>query len=126
MDNLNIRELKENEYKILDNFLYEAVFIPKGTKKPPREIIDNEELQVYVKDNVKSIRKLKGLSQKELAIKLNIVRQTVSKWEQGLSVPDSGISVSILEVLEIPVNTLLGENTSESIERKLEYGIIQY
>lgn len=50
MDNLNIRELKENEYKILDNFLYEAIFIPKGMKKPPREIINNEELQVYVKD----------------------------------------------------------------------------
>lgn len=50
MDDLNIRELKENEYKILDNFLYEAIFIPKGTKKPPREIINKEELQVYVKD----------------------------------------------------------------------------
>lgn len=50
MDNLNIRELKENEYNILDNFLYEAIFIPKGTEKPPREIINNEELQVYVKD----------------------------------------------------------------------------
>ena len=50
MDNLYIRELKENEYKILDNFLYEAIFIPKGMKKPPREIINNEELQVYVKD----------------------------------------------------------------------------
>ena len=50
MDNLYIRELKENENKILDNFLYEAIFIPKGTKKPPREIINNEELQVYVKD----------------------------------------------------------------------------
>lgn len=50
MDNLNIRELKEDEHKILDNFLYEAIFIPKGTEKPPREIINNEELQVYVKD----------------------------------------------------------------------------
>lgn len=50
MDNLYIRELKENENKILNNFLYEAIFIPKGTKKPPREIINNEELQVYVKD----------------------------------------------------------------------------
>lgn len=50
MDNLNIRELKENEYKILDNFLYEAIFIPKGIEKPPREIINNEELQVYVKN----------------------------------------------------------------------------
>lgn len=50
MDNLNIRELKENEYNILVNFLYEAIFIPKGTEKPSREIINNEELQVYVKD----------------------------------------------------------------------------
>lgn len=40
-------------------------------------------------ENIKTIRKSKGLSQQELAVKLNIVRQTVSKWEQGLSVPDS-------------------------------------
>ena len=39
-------------------------------------------------DNIKRIRKSKGLSQEELAIKLNVVRQTVSKWENGLSVPD--------------------------------------
>lgn len=50
MDNLYIRELKETEYKILDHFLYEAIFIPKGMKKPPREIIHHAELQVYVKD----------------------------------------------------------------------------
>ena len=50
MKNLNIRKLKESEYKILDNFLYEAIFIPKGIEKPPREIINNEELQVYVKN----------------------------------------------------------------------------
>ena len=42
-------------------------------------------------ENIKAIRKSKGLSQQELAIKLNVVRQTVSKWEQGLSVPDSDI-----------------------------------
>ena len=39
-------------------------------------------------ENIKAIRKSKGLSQQELAVKLNVVRQTVSKWEQGLSVPD--------------------------------------
>ena len=38
-------------------------------------------------ENIKAIRKSKGLSQEELAIKLNVVRQTISKWEQGLSVP---------------------------------------
>ena len=41
--------------------------------------------------DIKAIRKSKGLSQQELAVKLNVVRQTVSKWEQGLSVPDSDI-----------------------------------
>ena len=40
-------------------------------------------------ENIKAVRKTKGLSQEELAIKLNVVRQTVSKWERGLSVPDS-------------------------------------
>lgn len=50
MNNLIIREMKKDEYKILGDFLYEAIFIPKGAKKPPREIINNEELQVYVKD----------------------------------------------------------------------------
>ena len=39
-------------------------------------------------ENMKTIRKSKGLSQEELAVKLNVVRQTVSKWENGLSVPD--------------------------------------
>lgn len=67
-----------------------------------------------LKENIKSIRKSRGLSQEELAIKLNVVRQTISKWEQGLSVPDSEMLVSISEVLETPVSTLLGENISES------------
>ena len=64
--------------------------------------------------NIQSIRKSKGLSQEELAIKLNVVRQTVSKWERGLSVPDSEMLISISEVLEVPVSTLLGETTVES------------
>ena len=67
-----------------------------------------------LKENIKSIRKSKGLSQEELAIKLNVVRQTISKWEQGLSVPDAEMLVTISEVLETPVSTLLGENISET------------
>ena len=67
-----------------------------------------------LKENIKQLRKSRGLSQEELAIKLNVVRQTISKWEQGLSVPDSEMLISISEVLETPVNTLLGENISES------------
>jgi len=65
-------------------------------------------------ENMKAIRKSKGLSQEELAIKLNVVRQTISKWEQGLSVPDSDMLISISEVLETPVSTLLGETIAES------------
>ena len=65
-------------------------------------------------ENIKAIRKSKGLSQEELAIKLHVVRQTISKWEQGLSVPDSNMLISISEVLETPVSTLLGETVVES------------
>ena len=60
-------------------------------------------------ENIKAIRKSKGLSQEELAVKLNVVRQTISKWEQGLSVPDADMLIAISEVLETPVSTLLGE-----------------
>ena len=67
-----------------------------------------------LKDNIKTIRKSKVLSQEELAIKLNVVRQTISKWEQGLSVPDAEMLVSISDVFETPVSALLGENISES------------
>lgn len=64
-------------------------------------------------ENIKTIRKSKGLSQEELAVKLNVVRQTVSKWEQGLSVPDADMLILISEVLDTPVSTLLGENVDE-------------
>ena len=59
-------------------------------------------------ENIKAIRKSKGLSQEELAIKLNVVRQTISKWEQGLSVPDADMLISLSEAFETPVSTLLG------------------
>ena len=65
-------------------------------------------------ENIKAIRKSKGLSQEELAVKLNIVRQTLSKWEKGLSVPDSDMLISLSEAFETPVSTLLGENVIES------------
>ena len=67
-----------------------------------------------LKENIKSLRKSKGLTQDELATKLNVVRQTISKWEQGLSVPDAEMLISISEVFETPVSTLLGETISDS------------
>ncbi len=67
-----------------------------------------------LKENIKAIRKSKGLSQEELSIKLNVVRQTISKWEKGLSVPDSEMLISISKVLETPVSVLLGETISDA------------
>ena len=62
-----------------------------------------------INENIRTLRKAKGLSQEELAIRLNVVRQTISKWEQGLSVPDADMLLSLSEVFETPVSTLLGE-----------------
>ena len=80
-----------------------------------------------LKENIKTLRKAKGLSQEELAIKLNVVRQTISKWEQGLSVPDSEMLITLSEVPETPVSTLIGETITEpqaddlkAISQKLE------
>ena len=71
-------------------------------------------------ENIKTIRKSKGLSQEEFAIKLNVVRQTVSKWERGLSVPDSDMLISISETLETPVSVLLGETVTETMSEDLK------
>lgn len=60
-------------------------------------------------DNLRNLRKSKGLSQEELALKLNVVRQTISKWEKGLSVPDSEMLIRIADELDTSVNVLLGE-----------------
>lgn len=67
-----------------------------------------------LQDNIKTIRKNKGLTQEELAIRLSVVRQTVSKWEKGLSVPDADMLQRMAEVLEVSVSELLGE------EQKME------
>ncbi len=69
-----------------------------------------------LKDNIKLFRKQNGLSQEELAIKLNVVRQTISKWETGLSVPDCEMLIAISNVLNTPVNVLLGESSEEKID----------
>jgi len=70
-------------------------------------------------ENIKAVRKSKGLSQEELSLKLNVVRQTVSKWERGLSVPDSEMLIDISEVLETPVSVLLGGKVEENEPKEL-------
>lgn len=59
-------------------------------------------------DNIQHYRKQKGWSQEELAVRLNVVRQTVSKWERGISVPDAELLIQLSDLLEVPVSTLLG------------------
>lgn len=64
-------------------------------------------------ENIRRLRESKGLSQGELAVRLNVVRQTVSKWERGLSVPDADLLIALSEALEQPVSALLGEAVAE-------------
>ena len=66
-----------------------------------------------LKENIKNLRKSKGLSQEELAVKLHVVRQTVSKWENGLSVPDAAALISLAAELDTSVEVLLGETVPE-------------
>ena len=66
-------------------------------------------------ENLKALRKQKGMSQEVMAQQLNVVRQTVSKWEQGLSVPDAQMLTRIAELFEVPVSSLLGERIEENV-----------
>ena len=68
-------------------------------------------------DNLKTIRKAKSYTQEELAIKLNVVRQTVSKWEKGLSVPDADTLCKIADALETSISELLGSEINTEINR---------
>ena len=71
-------------------------------------------------ENIKNLRKAKGLSQEELAVKLNVVRQTVSEWEKGLSVPDSNMLISLADELDTSVSILLGETVQEPCVNELD------
>lgn len=73
-----------------------------------------------LKDNLKTLRKNKGLSQEELSVKLNVVRQTISKWETGLSVPDAEMLIKISNFFDTPVSTILGENIQEKEKNDLK------
>ncbi|MBQ0087944.1 MAG: helix-turn-helix transcriptional regulator, partial [Prevotellaceae bacterium] len=65
-------------------------------------------------ENIKTLRKQKGFSQETLAQQLNVVRQTVSKWEKGYSVPDAEMLNTLSELFEVPVSTLLGGTIPEA------------
>lgn len=76
-------------------------------------------------ENLRNLRKAKGISQEAMAEQLHVVRQTISKWEKGLSVPDAGILIRVAEILEVSVGELLGSpiETPENVDviaQKLE------
>lgn len=75
-------------------------------------------------ENLKTLRKQKGFSQEELATRLHVVRQTISKWEKNLSVPDADTLIRLAEILEVSVSELLGkkienENTASDVAVQL-------
>ena len=65
-----------------------------------------------LQENLRTLRKARGLSQEDLAQRLHITRQTLSKWENGLSVPDAQLLLRLAEILEVSVAQLL-EGSSE-------------
>ncbi|MDO4327659.1 MAG: helix-turn-helix domain-containing protein, partial [bacterium] len=75
-------------------------------------------------ENLKTLRKQKGFSQEELAARLHVVRQTISKWEKNLSVPDADTLIRLAEILEVSVSELLGtkiesENVASDVAEQL-------
>ena len=71
-------------------------------------------------ENIRNSRKQKGLSQEELANRIHVVRQTVSKWESGLSVPDSSMLICLANELDVTVSDLLGETIENKDENDLK------
>lgn len=78
-----------------------------------------------ISENIKNARKAKGISQEEMAAQLNVVRQTVSKWENGLSVPDADVLLRISDLLGVSVNDLLGVKLQNSTVEDLENELAQ-
>ena len=64
-------------------------------------------------ENLRTLRRARGLSQEELAGRLHVTRQTISKWENALSVPDAELLLRLAEELETPVSRLLGGPVEE-------------
>lgn len=71
-----------------------------------------------LQENIRAFRQKKGMTQEELASRLHVVRQTVSKWEKGLSVPDAELLIRLAEVLEVSVAQLLGGEAGTATEEK--------
>lgn len=79
-----------------------------------------------ISENIKAARKAKGLSQEELAVRLGVVRQTVSKWEKNLSVPDADLLLKMAELLSVPPEQLLGLPERDTSVQGLTEQLVRY
>ena len=73
-----------------------------------------------LQDNIKNLRKKRGMTQDELAVRLNVVRQTVSKWEKGFSVPDADMLQKLADTMEVNVGELLGGEPEQEMQQPNE------
>lgn len=80
---------------------------------------EQEEITMF-RENLKNLRRAKGLSQEQLAQRLHVVRQTISKWEKGLSVPDADLLIQLAGIFDTTVGELLGG----PVEAPADAGII--
>ena len=71
-----------------------------------------------MQENIRITRIRKGFTQEEIAVRLNVTRQTISKWEKGYSVPDAEMLISLANVLEVPVSELLGGEVERMEDRE--------
>ena len=83
--------------------------------------------QIKIGKFISDCRKAQGLTQMQLAEKLNITDRAISKWERGLAMPDSSIMLELCDILKITVNDLLnGEVVSmENYDKNMEKTLIE-
>lgn len=75
---------------------------------------------IMLSENIKVLRKAKGYSQDDVAEKLHVTRQTISKWERNLSVPDADLLVKLAECFDVNVKDLLGDEIEVSKDTMLD------
>lgn len=75
-----------------------------------------------MKDIISKRRKELGLTQQQLAEKLNVSDKVISKWETGRSLPDTSMLIPLAEALQIPLNELMsGDDTTIQIDKTAQY-----
>ena len=73
-----------------------------------------------IEENIRHLRKNAKMSQEDLAEKLSVVRQTVSKWKRGLSVPDAEMVIKMADLFGVPVSELLGMEQEHGAARAFQ------